>query len=80
MIFKKLLNDIDSVIARDPAATSRFSVIFLYPSIHILFFYKISHFLWNKNLKFLSRFLMQFGRILTGIEIHPAAKIGNRLL
>ena len=79
MIFKNLLSDIDSVIARDPAATSRFSVILLYPSIHILFFYKISHFLWNKNLRFLSRFLMQFGRVLTGIEIHPAAKIGNRL-
>lgn len=79
MIFRNLLNDIDSIIARDPAATSRFSVILLYPTVHILFLYKISHFLWKKNIKLLSRFIMQLGRILTGIEIHPGAKIGNRL-
>ena len=79
MILKNFFNDIDSIIDRDPAAVSRISVILLYPTVHILFLYKISNFLWKKNIKFLSRFLMQFGRILTGIEIHPGAKIGNRL-
>ena len=79
MFFKNFLNDIDSIIERDPAASSRISVVLLYPTVHILFLYKISNFLWGKKIKFLARFLMQLGRILTGIEIHPGAKIGNRL-
>ncbi len=79
MIFKNFLNDIDSIIERDPAASSRISVIFLYPTVHIIFLYKISNFLWKKKIKFLARFLMQLGRFFTGIEIHPSAKIGNRL-
>jgi serine O-acetyltransferase len=79
MFFKNFLNEIDSIISRDPAASSRISVILLYPTVHILFLYKISNFLWKKKIKFLSRFLMQFGRIFTGIEIHPGAKIGKRL-
>ena len=78
-MFKRLIEEIDSIIERDPAAGSRFGVILLYPSFHILILYKFSHFLWNHKLKFLSRFFMQFGRFLTGIEIHPAAKIGDRL-
>ena len=79
MFFKNFLNDVDSIIERDPAASSRISVVLLYPTVHILFLYKISNFLWKKKIKFLARFLMQLGRILTGIEIHPGAKIGNRL-
>ena len=79
MIFKNFLNDIDSIIERDPAASSRISVILLYPTVHIIFLYKISNFLWRKKIKFLARFLMQLGRFFTGIEIHPSAKIGNRL-
>ncbi len=79
MFLKNFFNDIDSIIERDPAASSRISVILLYPTVHILFLYKISNFLWRKKIKFLARFLMQFGRIFTGIEIHPGAKIGNRL-
>ncbi len=79
MFIKNFLEQIDSIIERDPAASSRFSVLLLYPTVHILFFYKISNFLWKYKIKFISRFLMQFGRILTGIEIHPAAKIGKRL-
>ena len=79
MFFKNFINDIDSIIERDPAASSRISVVLLYPTVHILFLYKISNFLWKKKIKFLARFLMQLGRILTGIEIHPGAKIGNRL-
>ena len=79
MIFKNFLNDIDSIIERDPAASSRISVVLLYPTVHIIFLYKISNFLWRKKIKFLARFLMQLGRFFTGIEIHPSAKIGNRL-
>ena len=79
MFFKNFFNEIDSIIERDPAASSRISVILLYPTVHILFLYKISNFLWKKKIRFLSRFLMQLGRVFTGIEIHPGAKIGNRL-
>ena len=79
MILKTLFEEIDAIIKRDPAAQSRLGVIFLYPSFHVLIFYKIANALWKIKLKFFSRFLMQFARFLTGIEIHPAAKIGNRL-
>ena len=79
MFFKNFFNEIDSIIERDPAASSRISVILLYPTVHILFLYKVSNFLWKKKIRFLSRFLMQVGRVFTGIEIHPGAKIGNRL-
>ncbi len=79
MLMKNFINEIDSIIERDPAASSRISVILLYPTVHILLLYKISNFLWKKNFRFFSRFLMQFGRIFTGIEIHPGAKIGSRL-
>ena len=78
MIFKKLIEEIDAIIDRDPAASSRLGVIFLYPSFHILFLYRISNFLWGLRLKFFARFIMQIGRFMTGIEIHPAAKIGKR--
>ena len=78
MIFKNLMNEIDSIIERDPAAGSRLGVIFLYPTFHVMFFYKIGNIFWRYNLKFLGRMIMWIGRIFTGIEIHPAAKIGNK--
>jgi len=79
MIIKNILQEIDAIIERDPAAQSRIGVVFLYPSFHVIIFYKIAHFLWDIRLKFLARFLMQTARFLTGIEIHPAAKIGQRV-
>ena len=77
MNIKNFFKEIDSIIERDPAAGSRLGVIFLYPSFHVMFFYKIGNILWRYNLKFLARLLMHFARIFTGIEIHPAAKIGS---
>ena len=50
--------------------------MFLYPSFHVMIFYKTANILWRYNLRFIARFIMQIGRMLTGIEIHPAAKIG----
>ena len=50
MFFKNFLNDIDSIIERDPAASSRISVVLLYPTVHILFLYKISNFLWKTKI------------------------------
>ena len=77
MNIKNFFNEIDSIIERDPAAGSRLGVIFLYPSFHVMFFYKIGNVFWRYNLKFIARLIMHFARIFTGIEIHPAAKIGK---
>ena len=77
MNIKNFFKEIDSIIERDPAAGSRLGVIFLYPSFHVMLFYKIGNVLWRYNLKFLARLIMHFARIFTGIEIHPAAKIGS---
>ena len=76
MNIKKFLKEIDTIIERDPAAESRLGVMFLYPSFHVMIFYKTANILWRYNLRFIARFIMQIGRMLTGIEIHPAAKIG----
>ena len=76
MNIKNFLKEIDTIIERDPAAESRLGVIFLYPSFHIMIFYKLANTLWRYNLRFIARLIMQIGRMLTGIEIHPAAKIG----
>ncbi len=72
-----LKNDIDVVFERDPAARSVWEVVFCYPGLHAIWFHRVSHFLWNKNLKFAGRFLSHIARFLTGIEIHPGAKIGK---
>ena len=77
-MLKRFLEDIDSVIARDPAAGGRFGVLFLYPSVHVMLAYRLAHPLWRMGMKFPARFIMQLARWLTGIEIHPGAKIGRR--
>ena len=77
MSINNFFKEIDSIIARDPAAGSRWGVIFLYPSFHAMIFYKIGNAFWRYNLKFLARLIMHFARIFTGIEIHPGAKIGS---
>ena len=77
MKFKKFIKEIDSIIERDPAAESRLGVVFLYPSFHVMIFYKIANIIWRYNLKFIARLIMQIARFLTGIEIHPAAIIGR---
>lgn len=77
-MFKTLREDIRTVFARDPAARSTLDVIFLYPGLHALWFHRLSHFLWRHNLRFLARLLSHLSRFLTGIEIHPGARIGRR--
>ena len=69
---------ISIILEKDPAARNRVNVILNYPGLHAMFFYRINHFLWNCHLKILARFLSQFARFLTGIEIHPGATIGKR--
>lgn len=79
-IFKNLYNDAKNIVEKDPAATNIFTVIFLYPGYQVIIFHRISHFLYNIKLFFLARLISQFARFITGIEIHPGAKIGNRLM
>lgn len=66
--------------ARDPAARSRLEIFLLYPGVHALIFHRVSNWLWRHGLHFLARLNSQIGRHCTGIEIHPAAKIGRRLV
>ena len=77
-MIKSFLNELDAVIARDPAAGSKLGVLFLYPSVHVMIAYRLSHKLWRLGAKFPARFIMQFARWFTGIEIHPGAQIGRR--
>ena len=76
-MFKTLKQDIQTVFTKDPAARSVLEVIFCYPGLHALWFHRLAHFLWRHKLRFLARFISQIGRFLTGIEIHPGAKIGR---
>ncbi len=72
----KLKADLDAIIERDPASGHRLAAVFLYPSFHVMLAYRIAHPLWCVGLRFAPRFIMQVARWFTGIEIHPAAKIG----
>ena len=66
--------------ARDPAARSRLEIFLLYPGVHALIFHRVSHWLWRHHLRFLARLNSQIARHCTGIEIHPGAVIGRRLV
>ncbi len=79
MHLKNLRDEIDTVIAHDPAARSRLEVVLCYPGFHALLFYRVAHWLWQRNWLLLGRFVSHLGRMATGIEIHPGAKIGRRL-
>ena len=66
--------------ARDPAARSRLEILLLYPGVHAILFHRVSHWLWTHGLRFLARLNSQIARHLTGIEIHPGARIGRRIV
>ena len=70
--------DIGTVFVRDPAARSKLEVIFCYPGLQAISFHRMAHYLWNHKFKFLARFISHISRFITGIEIHPGAKIGRR--
>ncbi|HID86910.1 MAG TPA: serine O-acetyltransferase [Anaerolineae bacterium] len=71
-----LRRDIQAVFERDPAARSVPEIILCYPGFHALFFHRLAHWLWERRLHLLGRFVSHLGRALTGIEIHPGARIG----
>ncbi len=78
MFFKQLREDINAVLERDPAARNSLEVLLLYSGVNAVFWHRISHFLFNHNLKFIARWISQSVKFFTGIEIHPGATIGKR--
>jgi len=79
MVLKNLREEIDTILEHDPAARSSLEVVLCYPGFHALLFYRVAHALWERGWLVLARFISTVGRTLTGIEIHPGAKIGRRL-
>lgn len=77
-IKKDLKEDIDAVFTRDPAARNSIEVLLTYPGIHALILHRGAHYLWQHDQKLAARTISYGSRIITGIEIHPAAKIGKR--
>ena len=77
-MFKTISQDLQAIFDRDPAATSRMEVIFTYSGFHALLAYRFASWLKQRQIPFLPRAISQIARWLTGIEIHPSAKIGER--
>ena len=78
-MFSRLRSDVQCILDRDPAARSRWEVLTCYPGLHAVLLHRLAHGCWNMGLKWLGRFISHISRWLTGIEIHPAAKIGDRV-
>lgn len=74
-----MIKYLKSIKLRDPAARNYLQIILLYPGVHALFWYKVSHFLWKIKFKLIAELISSITRIFTGIEIHPGAIIGKRL-
>lgn len=78
--FKDINEDIKAVLSRDPAARNGLEVLLCYPGVWALIFHKLSHWLFEHRMKLIARIVSQFSRFITGIEIHPGAKIGRRCM
>jgi serine O-acetyltransferase len=78
-MFAALRRDVRTVLERDPAARSALEVLLCYPGVHALALHRIAHRLWHAGLTTLARAVSHAGRFLTGIEIHPAARVGPGL-
>lgn len=79
MFLDRIGEDIRSALAKDPAAKNVLEVVLCYPGLHALWFHRIAHFLYEKRLYVIARMLSHISRFLTGIEIHPGARIGRRV-
>jgi serine O-acetyltransferase len=79
MLLKNLREEIDATLARDPAARSRLEVVLCYPGFHALLFHRLAHALWLRRWHLAGRLVSYIGRMVTGIEIHPGARIGKRV-
>ena len=79
-MFNALNETLEAYQRRDPAARSKLEIFLLYQGVHAILFHRVSHFLWRHNCRFLARLNSQLARHITGIEIHPGATIGRRLV
>ncbi len=77
---ENIKSDIQSIKERDPAAKNGLEIILTYSGVHAVIIHRVAHWFYEKNLKVTARVISQLGRFLTGIEIHPGAKIGKGLL
>lgn len=77
-MFKRIIEDIDAVFSRDPAARSRLEVVLCYPGFHAMLFHRLANWLWRRQFKLVARFVSYLGRFFTNIEIHPGASVGRR--
>jgi serine O-acetyltransferase len=77
-LLRHIKEDIKAVLRQDPAARNSLEIILTYPGLHAVWGYRIAHFLWQVKLKLAARIYSNWIRAVTGIEIHPAAKIGRR--
>jgi len=77
-MLNRIREDIKTAFAKDPAARSHIEVLLCYPGLHAIWMHRIAHFFWRSRLKLLARIISHLSRFLTGIEIHPGAKIGRR--
>lgn len=77
-MFDRIIEDLDTALRRDPAARNRLEVALTYPGVHALWGYRIAHFFWRRGFKLVARLYANWVRTVTGIEIHPAARIGRR--
>ena len=75
--FKMIQQDLEAVVKRDPATRTKLEAAVCSSGFHAIVFHRFNHWLWEKNFKFSARVLAQVARFLTGIEIHPAARIGK---
>ena len=78
-MFKRIRKDIQVILDRDPAARNTLEVILCYSGFHAVLMHRVAHWFYNKGFKLIARLISQFSRFMTGIEIHPAAKIGEGL-
>ena len=78
-MLERMRRDIRAVLERDPAAHSALEVVFCYPGVHAIWLHRPAHWLWRHGWFVAARFLSHLGRFLTGIEIHPAARLGSGL-
>jgi len=76
-MFERLRGDIECILERDPAARSRWEVLTCYPGLHAIYIHRLAHWFWLNGLRWLGRFTSHLGRWVTGIEIHPGARIGS---
>lgn len=77
VMFSRIKSDIKAILERDPAARNAYEVMLLYPGLHAIIIHRLAHCFYMKNFRFLARIISVINRFLTGVEIHPGARIGE---